>query len=138
MSRLTDRLLAVATRAGRWASFGACVACLVAVLPQAAEASCGDYLLHRGMTSVEMDAVAVAHAEPAAPASPVPCRGPGCRQAPPPVPLLPPVEVQVRSDLTAVLCSPDASTAGRVDVQSLWSDRALAGHPLSILRPPTA
>jgi hypothetical protein len=104
-----------------------------------AHATCGDYLMiggsHVGHPSHE---TMLADGVPA-PVGHRPCRGPGCRQAPPFSPLVPPpVELTFRHDLVALLVTVEAAPApisGRIEFESA---RALDGHILGILRPPNA
>jgi hypothetical protein len=102
-----------------------------------AHATCGDYVMLGGPPAGHPSHSTMLADGVPAPVEHRPCRGPGCRQAPPFSPLVPsPVEPTFRHDLVAMLVTVEASPApiySRIDFESA---RALEGHNLGILRPP--
>ncbi|MBX3443307.1 MAG: hypothetical protein KF774_12955 [Planctomyces sp.] len=110
-----------------------------------ADATCGDYLLHSGMTEADAaEVVAAAHASGAATPQPDqrrPCRGPGCRNQPS-APAVPPSSPELQrghDPLLAAFGNPELPLTGPVrDRERESGMHARDGYLPAILRPPTA
>lgn len=117
----------------------AVMACSWGAFTEEAQASCGDYLLHRGMLDATHDSAEQSASSVPAPVQHRPCSGPGCRRTPPSAPIVPPpVELTLRHDLVAFLIHAEIAPSILCGQLELESEQSLAGHILGILRPPIA
>jgi hypothetical protein len=110
------------------------VFCAIALLPQVAGATCGDYL-----AQPEHNLRDAAPHRDAAPMSPpkFPCRGPSCQRSTPPLPMPAPVSAPQTTDQWACADGTSVEAPRSSLPHGLTPDAPLPmGDPLGIERPP--